>query len=182
MEVRKNVVNELNELAYKMTGVNPKATTDAGALNYIEQNYQGGGSSGGAKTHIFDFDELWQHIEPPHSIGPSVSYQLSEMVSDEWISQEKANAIISEFKSIDKNNPGTICIITDNSGGTIRMEYAKEYNYYEDEEYGDSHGFYIIKEMSADSVYVYEIDFNYYPDEDDVYVNISLLYKLAKSN
>lgn len=46
MEVRKNVVNELNELAYKMTGTNPKATTDAGALNYIEQNYTGGGSGG----------------------------------------------------------------------------------------------------------------------------------------
>lgn len=36
------VVKELNELAKKMTGVNPKAKTDQQALNYIEQNYSGG--------------------------------------------------------------------------------------------------------------------------------------------
>lgn len=36
------IVKELNELAEKMTGVNPKATTDAQAMNYIEQHYQGG--------------------------------------------------------------------------------------------------------------------------------------------
>lgn len=36
------IVKELNELAKKMTGVNPKAKTDAQALNYIEQNYNGG--------------------------------------------------------------------------------------------------------------------------------------------
>lgn len=36
------VVKELNELAKKMTGVNPGAKTDAQALNYIEQHYEGG--------------------------------------------------------------------------------------------------------------------------------------------
>lgn len=54
MENRKRTVDELNELAYKMTGVNPKATTDAGALNYIEQNYQGGGSGGEVEEIILD--------------------------------------------------------------------------------------------------------------------------------
>lgn len=36
------IVKELNELAKKMTGTNPKARTDAQALDYIEQHYQGG--------------------------------------------------------------------------------------------------------------------------------------------
>ena len=36
------IVKELNELAEKMTGTNPKATTDAQAWDYIEQNYNGG--------------------------------------------------------------------------------------------------------------------------------------------
>lgn len=45
MEIVKRDVDELNELAKKMTGVNPKANTTAQALNYIEQNYSGGGSS-----------------------------------------------------------------------------------------------------------------------------------------
>lgn len=39
------IVKELNELAEKMTGENPRATTDAQAWNYIEQNYQGGGGT-----------------------------------------------------------------------------------------------------------------------------------------
>lgn len=36
------IVKELNELAEKMTGVNPRATTDAQAMDFIEQHYQGG--------------------------------------------------------------------------------------------------------------------------------------------
>ena len=35
------IVKELNELAEKMTGVNPRATTDAQAMDFIEQHYQG---------------------------------------------------------------------------------------------------------------------------------------------
>lgn len=35
------IVNELNELAEKMTGVNPKATTDKQALDYIADYYAG---------------------------------------------------------------------------------------------------------------------------------------------
>lgn len=62
MEARKTIVNELNELAYKMTGVNPKATTDAGALNYIEQNYQGGGSGGSDTIYLEIPDSVWQKI------------------------------------------------------------------------------------------------------------------------
>lgn len=42
------IVKELNELAEKMTGTNPRATTDKQALDYIEQNYTQGGGSGGA--------------------------------------------------------------------------------------------------------------------------------------
>lgn len=37
------IVKELNDLAEKMTGVRPKATTDAQAMDYIEQHYTGGG-------------------------------------------------------------------------------------------------------------------------------------------
>lgn len=39
MEITKRDVDELNELAEKITGTNPGATTTAQALNYIEQNY-----------------------------------------------------------------------------------------------------------------------------------------------
>ena len=45
--ITRRTVDELNDLAEKMYGVNPKARTDAEALNYIEQHYTGGGSSGG---------------------------------------------------------------------------------------------------------------------------------------
>lgn len=45
METVKRTVDELNQLAKKMTGTNPKAKTDAQALNFIEQNYTSGGNS-----------------------------------------------------------------------------------------------------------------------------------------
>lgn len=55
MEVVKRDVDELNELAEKITGTNPRATTTAQALNYIEQNYTGGGSS---EKYLFDITRL----------------------------------------------------------------------------------------------------------------------------
>lgn len=57
MEKTRRTVDELNELAYKMTGTNPQARTDAQALNYIEQNYQGGGSNSNGPLFI-DVTEL----------------------------------------------------------------------------------------------------------------------------
>lgn len=48
------IVKELNELAERMTGTNPKATTDAQAMNYIEQNYSGG--SGGVGVVEIKFE------------------------------------------------------------------------------------------------------------------------------
>lgn len=39
------IVKELNELSKKMNGVNPKATTDAQAVKFIADNYEGGGGA-----------------------------------------------------------------------------------------------------------------------------------------
>lgn len=59
MQVVKRDVDELNELAKKITGVNPSAKTTAQALNYIEQNYTSGGSStgGGILYLSTEYDE-----------------------------------------------------------------------------------------------------------------------------
>lgn len=54
MEVIKRDVDELNELAEKMTGTNPKANTTSEVLNYIEQNYSGG--SGNSNIVVLEFD------------------------------------------------------------------------------------------------------------------------------
>lgn len=63
MEKTKRTVDELNELAKKMTGTNPKARTDAEALNYIEQNYTpGGGGGGGCDCHIYFVDSTFETI------------------------------------------------------------------------------------------------------------------------
>ena len=55
------IVTQLNELAEKMTGTNPKATTDEVALDFIERNYNGGGSGGG-NTEIIEIDDInWEY-------------------------------------------------------------------------------------------------------------------------
>lgn len=63
MERTKRTVDELNELAKKMTGTNPKARTDAEALNYIEQNYTpGGGGGGGCDCPIYFIDSTIETV------------------------------------------------------------------------------------------------------------------------
>ena len=83
------VVKELNELAYKMTGVNPKAKTDQQALNYIEQHYQGGQPSPTPTSKFdyviplfyLDFVEELSTIEDTNVIN--VLNEISEEVKDE---------------------------------------------------------------------------------------------------
>lgn len=53
MKQVRRTVDELNELAEKMTGVNPKAKTDAQALNFIEQSY----GSNRASIYVYNFYE-----------------------------------------------------------------------------------------------------------------------------
>lgn len=46
-----SIVKELNELAKKMTGENPKKKTIGNALDYIEQNYTSGS---GSSTNVYE--------------------------------------------------------------------------------------------------------------------------------
>lgn len=48
-----SIVKELNELAEKMTGENPKNKTIGKALDYIEQNYSTGGGGSGETTDVY---------------------------------------------------------------------------------------------------------------------------------
>ena len=52
------VVTQLNELAKKMTGVDPKATTDEVALDFIEQNFNGGGDTGTITLHFNEYGQV----------------------------------------------------------------------------------------------------------------------------
>lgn len=115
MEARKTIVNELNELAYKMTGVNPKATTDAGALNYIEQNYSGGGSSGNEAIiiDISDLDGAYydNDIEVTQDNYPNVYASINNAFEKAYIDEngkcENTNFIIKDgnyFSSVNVYN------------------------------------------------------------------------------
>lgn len=126
MEARKTIVNELNELAYKMTGVNPKATTDAGALNYIEQNYQGGGSSG-SDTIVLNLGNLIEGYEKLGQVGfidagqvQFVNVNISSYVEDfasvdVTITQDQINNIEATLKEIRNSNEVKNIIIIGNN-------------------------------------------------------------------
>ncbi len=83
------IVKELNELAKKMTGVNPGARTDAQALDYIEQHYKGGDTPTPTPTPTSKFD----YIIPEITIGNS------EIIDESVIS------VLNEIQehSIDEN-------------------------------------------------------------------------------
>ena len=59
------IVKELNELAEKMTGTNPRATTDAQAWDYIEQNYNGGS----VPSNVITTDNIGDYAVTPDNIG-----------------------------------------------------------------------------------------------------------------
>ena len=86
------IVKELNELAYKMTGVNPKAKTDQQALNYIEQHYQGGQPS---PTPTSKFDYVIPLITAyGYTATRTIDEQDAISVLDEIFSDENNEAVI----------------------------------------------------------------------------------------
>lgn len=110
------IVKELNELAERMTGTNPKATTDAQAMNYIEQNYNGGGSSGG-NANIVDIDLgtefLQRYFVDPTNYGKIIS-----------ITNEEDLALLREMISYADQYSNTIFRILVNFGGMQQMVYG----------------------------------------------------------
>lgn len=81
------IVKELNELAEKMTGTNPRATTDAQAMDFIEQHYQNGGggdtpSGGGSEPLVFDI-----------SNGVNAFYDNDEADTEYILTSAETNAL-----------------------------------------------------------------------------------------
>ena len=111
------VVKELNELAYKMTGKNPRAKTDQQALNYIEQNYKGGDtpSPSNIKNYFIDFDNFYLWSE-------STSYR-GDITDSEIVGQ------LNEIANNIKNGEIADVYIKYNTGSseiyahTVRVEY-----------------------------------------------------------
>lgn len=95
------IVKELNELAEKMTGTNPRATTDAQAMNFIEQNYNGGGI---VKT--LPYNMLTKYLADP------TKYETNIEVTD-----ESEIALFEDlFNEIDEKNAPIVRI---NIGGVL---------------------------------------------------------------
>jgi len=110
------IVKELNELAERMTGTNPKATTDAQAMNYIEQNYNGGGSGGGNANIVnIDLDDgfLQRYFMDTSKYGQLIS-----------ITNENDLATIQEMLQYANQYTNTIFRITINTGDGKQMIYG----------------------------------------------------------
>lgn len=87
-----NIVNELNELAEKMTGINPQCTTDAEAVDYIEQNYKGGS----AETYTLDAT-FNTYFADPSKYGEEIVIENEGHIN-----------IINKIKETIEKNPNTI--------------------------------------------------------------------------
>lgn len=177
----RRTVDELNDLAEKMTGENPKARTDAEALNYIEQNYQGGGSSGGGATHILDFTEFFNRMDYPSVMNTSTEYRLNDMVSWGQISQEFVDKLYEDFSKIDNNNIGVIGI-ANISQGITNIEYPIEYWFQEFDDGWIDRGIKLKRELrEGNYIKTYSIEI-YFGEEngvpDDVDITVTYLYKL----
>lgn len=85
------IVKELNELAERMTGTNPKATTDAMAMNYIEQNYSGGSSGGDLYTI-----DLGNVTTTKTNTG---ELQIQQFAFDETLDESNLIAKLEEIKN-----------------------------------------------------------------------------------
>lgn len=99
------IVKELNELAKKMTGTNPKARTDAQALDYIEQNFSGGGSGGGSvKTFTLPTTFLLSYFADPTKYGQDIDItDESEIALYEQIRQafeEDDNQLVKVYLNV----------------------------------------------------------------------------------
>lgn len=106
------IVTQLNELAEKMTGTNPKATTDEMALDYIERNYNGGSGGGAVTIDIGQaYGKMLEDSETNYAQQLNqVQYTLANLVSDNIITEEKAKQILSEAANY-YNNTDKPCII-----------------------------------------------------------------------
>lgn len=81
MEATKRDVDELNELAKKITGTNPKSKTTAQALNYIEQNYSGGGGSqGGSQMEVYNVGENGEIDLTPEDLDDNKVYAIRKLI------------------------------------------------------------------------------------------------------
>lgn len=102
------IVKELNELAKKMTGTNPKATTDAQAMDFIEQNYQ---NDGGNEIDLYiDLNFINRYISGAIS-GNYITIENEEDLA-------KAQAIES---AVNKNNKTKVNIHFDNQGSVYNF-------------------------------------------------------------
>ena len=61
----KTIANELNDLAEKMTGINPHARTDAQAVDFIERNYNGGS----VPSNVITTDNIGDYAVTPSNVG-----------------------------------------------------------------------------------------------------------------
>lgn len=70
------IVKELNDLSEKLTGVNAKATTDAQAVKFINNNYTG------SKVEV-DLDDLfiYRYYGDPSKIGTQIEVTNEEDIS-----------------------------------------------------------------------------------------------------
>lgn len=94
------IVKELNELAEKIIGENPRATTDAQAMNYIEQNYNGGSSSGGNVVEKdIPTDFVQRYLSDPTKFNQQVTITNSDDL--EFLS-ELENEVKSTNKAVVK--------------------------------------------------------------------------------
>lgn len=109
------IVKELNNLAEKMTGDNPKARTDAQAVKYISDNYSGGGSGGGSEPLVFNIENAVNAFY--NASQADTEYILDTTESDEFL--EIRTALLS--------NPNQLVYLDGGEGlYTLANSYTNE--------------------------------------------------------
>lgn len=87
------IVKELNNLAEKITGDNPKARTDAQAVKYISDNYSGGGGDSDSEPLVLDI------------VNAINAFYDNNEADTEYILTSAENAKVSEIKTALTSNP-----------------------------------------------------------------------------
>lgn len=107
-----SIVKELNELAEKMTGENPKKKTIGNALDYIEQNYTSGS---GSSSNVYEINYDMQTGKFSGTIPSNLTIDelINTVFKTEFETQQKTHitALLRVVKCFSPEGPGENIII-----------------------------------------------------------------------
>ena len=119
-----NTVKELNKLAEKMVGENPKSRLDAEAIKYIQDNYEGGGSSSSKFDYIITFNTVFTADENEHEITDSSILAVLNAIKNDNSKYETPLNIGLIYITAQNNRRFSICTEYGNYGTDLNMRFT----------------------------------------------------------